>query len=242
MQLYLTSPRNTTENQGSSTHTQSQGQAAVPTEPSSGHSQPPPSNNAVSPAPPSKANGLLSSDYYLQLAERLLTAAKPPASLKAKTQGQYDGVPVTYLLEQILLHRVNKSPGNVLAYIDNDRWLSIIAFYEEEIGVQYPFLNLEELRRQVTEGSPRNAEEDHGLQPKSPSDSRPSRIQVENIAIHVLAIISIFADARAIAIANPWVEETYAETVARTQLQSAVNAADLCLLILAVSLEPMESA
>ncbi|RFU81704.1 fungal specific transcription factor domain-containing [Trichoderma arundinaceum] len=225
---------NTTESQSASTNTQSQGQVAQSTESSSGYSQPAAANNPTPPAaPPSKANGLLSSDYYLQLAERLLTAAKPTSAQKANNQGQYDGVPVTYLLEQLLLHRANRSPGNVLAYIDNDRWVSIIAFYDEEIGVQYPFLNLEELRRQVTEGDLSNAKDENPLQPKSPSDPKVKRSQIEDIAIHVLAIISIFADARAIGIANPWIEETYAATVARSQLQSTVNAADICLLILA---------
>jgi hypothetical protein len=234
--ICLTRVRNTTENEGSSTHSQSQGQAAPSTQPGSGHSQPAATNNVTSTAPP-KANGLLSSDYYLQLAERLLTAAKPTSTQKAKAQGQYDGVPVTYLLEQLLLHRANHTPGSALAYIDHDRWLNIIAFYEEEIGIQYPFLNLDELRRQITEGDMGNAKDDPSRQSKSPSDSKASRNQIEDIAIHVLAIIAIFADARTIGVANPWVEETYASTVARTQLDSSVNGADLCLLILAVSLE-----
>ncbi|KAL7943929.1 hypothetical protein V8C42DRAFT_327203 [Trichoderma barbatum] len=224
---------NPTESQSSSANAQTQGQTASSTDLGSGQPQPGATSIVTPPAPPSKANGLLSSDYYLQLAERLLTAAKPPSAQKTKNQGPYDGMPVTYLLEQLLLHRASKTPGNVLAFVDNDRWLSIIAFYEEEIGVQYPFLNLEELKRQVTEVDPRKAKDDHILPSQASSDTKPSRSQVENIAIHVLAIISIFADARAIGIANPWVEETYAATVARTQLQSIINAADLCLLILA---------
>ncbi|EHK18594.1 uncharacterized protein TRIVIDRAFT_194307 [Trichoderma virens Gv29-8] len=226
---YLTRVRNTTESQGSVTNAQIQSSV----EPISGQPQPGATNIATPPAPPSKANGLLSSDYYLQLAERLLTAAKPPSSQKAKSQGPYEGVPVTYLLEQLLAHRASKTTGNVLAFVDNDRWLSIIAFYEEEIGVQYPFLNLEELKRQVIEVDPRNAKDEHHLLSQPSSDAMPSRSQIENIAIHILAIISIFADARAIGIANPWIEETYAATVARTQIQSTINAADLCLLILA---------
>lgn len=223
---YLTQVRNTTESQGSAANTQTQGSA----EPFSGQPVSGTTNAATPPAPPSKANGLLSSDYYLQLAERLLTAAKPTSSQKAKSQGPYEGVPVTYLLEKLLVHRASKATGNVLAFVDNDRWLSIIAFYEEEIGVQYPFLNLEELKRRITETDSKNMKDE-----QSPSDTKPSRSQVENIAIHILAIISIFADARAIGIANPWVEEIYAATVARTQLSSTVDAADLCLLILAVS-------
>ncbi|KAL7908389.1 hypothetical protein GGI35DRAFT_470043 [Trichoderma velutinum] len=215
---------NTTESQGSAANTQIQASA----EPFSGQPVPGATNAATPPAPPSKANGLLSSDYYLQLAERLLTAAKPASSQKAKSQGPYEGVPVTYLLEKLLVHRASKATGNVLAFVDNDRWLSIIAFYEEEIGVQYPFLNLEELKRQITEFDSKNIKDE-----QSSSDTKPSRSQVENIAIHILAIISIFADARAIGIANPWVEEIYAETVAKSQLQSTINAADLCLLILA---------
>ncbi|PKK41575.1 hypothetical protein CI102_14569 [Trichoderma harzianum] len=216
---------NTTESQGSAATTQIQGSA----EPILGQNVSGASNAATPPNPPSKANGLLSSDYYLQLAERLLTAAKPTSNQKAKSQGPYEGVPVTYLLEKLLVHRASKATGNVLAFVDNDRWLSIIAFYEEEIGVQYPFLNLEELKRRITEiDNTQNMKDE-----QSPSDTRPSRSQVENIAIHILAIISIFADARAIGIANPWVEEVYAATVARTQLQSTVDAADLCLLILA---------
>ncbi|KAL6898514.1 hypothetical protein GGI43DRAFT_384812 [Trichoderma evansii] len=232
--MYLTCVRNTTENEGSSTRTQqSQAQAAPSSQPGQGHSQPVATNNVTSTSTaPAKANGLRSSDYYLQLAERLLTTTKPASAQKAKAQSQY-GVPVTYFLEKLLFHRANNAPGNALAYVDNDRWFSIIALYEEEIGIQYPFLNLDELRRQITEGDVRNSKDDPLRQPKLPPGAKASRIQIENIAIHVLAIISIFADARTIEIANPWIEEIYAGTVARTQLDSTVNAADLCLLILA---------
>ncbi|KAL9473239.1 hypothetical protein ACSS6W_007619 [Trichoderma asperelloides] len=224
---------NTVESDGSSTRTQSQGQAAPSSQPGQGHSQPAAINNVTpTSTAPAKANGLRSSDYYLQLAERLLTTTKPASTQKAKAQSQY-GVPVTYFLEKLLIHRANNAPGNALAYVDNDRWLNIIALYEEEIGIQYPFLNLDELRRQITEGDVRNTKDDSSRQPAPPPGGKASRIQIENIAIHVLAIISIFADARTIEIANPWVEEVYAGTVARTQLDSTVNAADLCLLILA---------
>lgn len=240
---YLTCVRNTTENEGSSTRTQqSQAQAAPSSQPGQGPSQPAASNSVTSTSTstaPAKANGLRSSDYYLQLAERLLTTTKPASTQKAKAQSQY-GVPVTYFLEKLLFHRANNAPGNALAYVDKDRWLSIIALYEEEIGIQYPFLNLDELRRQTTEGDVRNSKDDPSRQPELPPGAQASRIQIENIAIHVLAIISIFADARTIEIANPWIEEIYAGTVARTQLDSTVNAADLCLLILAVSLKQLE--
>ncbi|EHK46888.1 hypothetical protein TRIATDRAFT_306627 [Trichoderma atroviride IMI 206040] len=233
---HLTRLRNTTESEGSSsTRTQNQAQAAPSSQPGQGQSQPAATNSVTATAAsaaPANANGLRSSDYYLQLAERLLVTTKPASTQKAKAQSQY-GVPVTYFLEKLLFHRANNAPGNALAYVDNDRWLSIIALYEEEIGIQYPFLNLDELRREITEGDVRNAKDDHSRQPKPPPGAKASRIQIENIAIHVLAIISIFADARTIEIANPWVEEIYAATVARTQLDSTVNAADLCLLILA---------
>jgi hypothetical protein len=146
---------------------------------------------------------------------------------------------VTYFLEKLLFHRANNAPGNALVYVDNERWLSIIALYEEEIGIQYPFLNLDELRRQIIEGDVRNTQ-DESRQPKPPAGAKVNRTHIENIAIHVLAIISIFADARTTEIANPWVEEIYAGTVARAQLDSTVNAADLCLLILAVSLKQLE--
>ncbi|KAL7813655.1 hypothetical protein V8C44DRAFT_327443 [Trichoderma aethiopicum] len=223
---------NPAESQASSTNTVNQ-QAASSTDSRPGQSRHPGTASNTTPSAPSKANGLLSSDYYLQLAEKLLTAARPPSTQKAKPQNPYDGVPVTYLLEQLLLHRASNSPGDVLTFIDNERWISIISFYEEEIGVQYPFLNLEELKRQITEVNPKSAEDDHHVQPQSPPSTKVSRSQIEGIAIHILAIISIFADARAIGLANPWVEEVYAATVAKTQLQSTINAADLCLLILA---------
>lgn len=240
--IYLTCARNTTESEGSSTRTQNQAQAAPTSQPGQGYSQPAATSSVTSTSTstaPAKANGLRSSDYYLQLAERLLTTTKPASTQKAKAQSQY-GVPVTYFLEKLLFHRANNAPGNALAYVDNDRWLSIIALYEEEIGIQYPFLNLDELRRQITEGDVRNTNDEHSRQRQPPIGVTVSRIQIENIAIHVLAIISIFADARTIEIANPWIEEIYAGTVARTQLDSIVNAADLCLLILAVSLKQLE--
>lgn len=240
---HLTRFRNTTESEGSSsTRAQNQAQAAPSSQPGQGQSQPAATYNVTTTSAstaPAKANGLHSSDYYLQLAERLLVTTKPASTQKAKAQSQY-GVPVTYFLEKLLFHRANNAPGNALAYVDNDRWLSIIALYEEEIGIQYPFLNLDELRREITQGDVRNAKDDHSRQSKPPPGTKASRIQIENIAIHLLAIISIFADARTIEIANPWVEEIYAGTVARTQLDSTVNAADLCLLILAVSLKQLE--
>lgn len=239
--MYLTRLRNPTESESSSsTRAQNQAQAAPSSQPGQGQSQPAATYNVTTTSTaPAKANGLHSSDYYLQLAERLLVTTKPASSQKAKAQSQY-GVPVTYFLEKLLFHRANNAPGNALAYVDNDRWLSIIALYEEEIGIQYPFLNLDELRREITQGDVRSAKDDHSRQLKPPPGAKASRIQIENIAIHLLAIISIFADARTIEIANPWVEEIYAGTVARTQLDSAVNAADLCLLILAVSLKQLE--
>lgn len=240
---HLTRIRNTTESEGSSsTRTQNQAQAAPSSQLGQGQSQPAATNSVTTTsasAAPAKANGLRSSDYYLQLAERLLVTTKPASTQKAKAQSQY-GVPVTYFLEKLLFHRANSAPGNALAYVDNDRWLSIIALYEEEIGIQYPFLNLDELRREIIGADVRIAKDDSSRQPNPPPGAKASRIQIENIAIHVLAIISIFADARTIEIANPWVEEIYAGTVARTQLDSTVNAADLCLLILAVSLKQLK--
>lgn len=239
---HLTRLRNTTESEGSSS-TRMQNLAPAPSsQPGQGQPQPAAINSATTTSAstaPAKANGLRSSDYYLQLAERLLVTTKPASTQKAKAQSQY-GVPVTYFLEKLLFHRANNAPGNALAYVDNDRWLSIIALYEEEIGLQNPFLNLDELRREITEGDVRNTKDNPSRQPKPPPGAKASRIQIENIAIHVLAIISIFADARTIEIANPWVEEIYAATVARTQLDSTVNAADVCLLILAVSPNQLE--
>lgn len=181
-----------------------------------------------------------SSDYYLRLAEKRLIALSPEQSdsrqdcpIEVHTVGASS-------VRRLVEHRRRGSPGGVLAVFDTRTWVNILRKYNEEVGLQYPFVDLDELKRDIcnlaTSPSSRherqNEEEEmaaaQGLNqfhPESPN---------EQICILILTIIATLAEYDATKLANPIVEDVFKDVAIKTQLKS-VNESDLSLLILIVS-------
>ncbi|KAK7209422.1 hypothetical protein V2G26_016600 [Clonostachys chloroleuca] len=178
-----------------------------------------------------------SSDYYLRLAEKRLIALSPEQSdsrqdcpIEVHTVGASS-------VRRLVEHRRRGSPGGVLAVFDTRTWVNILRKYNEEVGLQYPFVDLDELKRDIcnlaTSPSSRherqNEEEEmaaaQGLNqfhPESPN---------EQICILILTIIATLAEYDATKLANPIVEDVFKDVAIKTQLKS-VNESDLSLLIL----------
>ncbi|KAK5989529.1 hypothetical protein PT974_11056 [Cladobotryum mycophilum] len=163
---------------------------------------------AATPSPTAKLAG---SDYYLHLAEKLLITSEPQKQ-NAQTAKPRQSIAGTLVLQQLILQRNPGSPGSVLALVDNERWLGITAAYEEEVGLQSS--------RCTAGGSP----------PRENDGSDQER--VEDIAILVLAIVSLLTDPDVTRVADSWAEKTYAAVCTRTQLKFDVDIADLSVCIL----------
>ncbi|KPM41901.1 hypothetical protein AK830_g4608 [Neonectria ditissima] len=164
------------------------------------------------------------SDYYLRLAEKRLVALSPEnagAPLPAGRTSLVGAEPMRHLIQQ----RRAGSPGGVLAALDAEYWMKVLAIYEEEVGVQYPFLDVDILRQEIMAAKRNRSRTATGV----PRTRKQERIEDMTIVIH--AIVSTLADPTAIDIANPAAEEIFAGAVGRTQLNGA-SKEELIVLIL----------
>ncbi|KOS18786.1 putative transcriptional regulatory protein [Escovopsis weberi] len=101
--------------------------------------------NTATPIPPVTVPG---SDYYLHLAEKFLITSEPQ---KNDSQNAKHPHPVAgkLVLQSLIFQQDSGPPGSALTLIDTDRWLGILAAYQEEIGMQYPFLDIEQLKDDI---------------------------------------------------------------------------------------------
>ncbi|KAJ4245820.1 hypothetical protein NW762_013944 [Fusarium torreyae] len=124
----------------------------------------------------------------------------------------------------ILFVQGNVSPRAVLETLDENFWSRVLRIYEEEVGMMYPFLDIDQLSREMFERRRRSYFE-------SPPSSSLYGDGVGNIAFLVLAIVSSFEGSKAVEMANPVVEETFVSTIPKIHLQSP-GLSDLTLLVL----------
>ncbi|KAJ9426025.1 hypothetical protein QL093DRAFT_2630073 [Fusarium oxysporum] len=114
------------------------------------------------------------------------------------------------------------SPRGALEALDQSFWCRILAIYEEEVGMMYPFLDIDQLSHEIIDGKTRSGFD------CPPSSSLYSE-GVGNIAFLVLAIVSSFEGSKAVEIASPVVEEAFVSTIPKIHLQSP-DLGDLTLL------------
>lgn len=181
---------------------------------------PAPGVRVSEPAAPSLSDRLGDSDYYIRLAEKRLTALSPeqasaPRQKRRKTSIGSD------MLQDMINRRGN--PGAVLACLDVDHWAEVLSIYEDEIGLQYPYLDVENLKRRIRLAK----QETFG---KETSRARGSE-RIEDLALMVHAIVSILADSAAGDVVNALAEEIFTTVTGRAQLNGA-DKDDLSLLIL----------
>ncbi|KAF5971724.1 fungal specific transcription factor factor [Fusarium coicis] len=85
------------------------------------------------------------------------------------------------------------SPQGILNAVDQSFWCQVLAIYEEEVGLMYPFLNTNQLSHEIIE-KPRQSYSDH------PHSSSLYGENIANIAFLVLAIVSSLESSKAVAI------------------------------------------
>lgn len=165
-----------------------------------------------------------SSDYYLRLAEKRLGDLSPGPGRSLFGSGRQQQLMIgSHIMQQLIDHRGTGSPARNFAPLDKELWIRIVDIYEEEVALQYPFLDLENLRLRV-----RTA----GTQ----SDNAPipeDQAGVEDIMALVLSVASSIVDPGTLRVANTFVEGLFSAAMVRTQL-GAVNKTDLSIIILAV--------
>lgn len=162
------------------------------------------------------------SDYYLRLAERRLAALSPEQSSPPRQRRRKTSIGTEMLCD--LLKR-RGTPGAVLAGLEVDYWMEVLSIYEDEIGLQYPFLDMDDLRRKI-----KRAKQDR-LGTETLRTRGGERI--EDLALMVHAIVCILADPEAGDLVNTFAEDVYVAAMGRCQLNGA-NKDDLSLLILSV--------
>ncbi|KAF5668317.1 fungal specific transcription factor factor [Fusarium denticulatum] len=116
------------------------------------------------------------------------------------------------------------SPHGVLNAVDQSFWCQVLAIYEEEVGMMYPFLDINQLSHEIIE-KPTQSYSDY------PHSSSHYGESIANIAFLVLAIVSSFEGSKSVEIVSPVVEEAFVSTIPKIYLQSP-GLGDLTLLSL----------
>ncbi|KAF5571325.1 fungal specific transcription factor factor domain-containing protein [Fusarium pseudoanthophilum] len=158
-------------------------------------------------------------DDYIRLTERQLFQADHQSDILIADH--YSEGLVTRKLD-VLLAQGSVSPRVALEALDQSFWGQVLAIYEEEVGMMYPFLDITQLRQELLDGRTLSA-----------FDYATSLYGegIENIAFLVLAIVSSFEGSKAVKIVSPIVKEAFISTIPKIHLQSP-NLGDLTLLTL----------
>lgn len=150
--------------------------------------------------------GPATSDYYFGIAKNRLAVSG--SGQNGSPQGlNFPAVDGYLQLRKLLEHIQNGSPNGFFAALSQDCWDSILLAYHEEIGLQYPFVDLNELRKDI------------GLETtlKTDRDSL-QHSQLSGIATLILAIVAIFTDYESLDASDALVEDIFSGAIARAHL------------------------
>ncbi|KAM3450213.1 hypothetical protein MY3296_006322 [Beauveria thailandica] len=164
-----------------------------------------------------------SSDYYLRLAEKRLGDLSPGPGRSLFGSGRQQQLMIgSHIMQQLIDHRKTGAAPGTFAPLDKELWIRIIDIYEEEVALQYPFLDLEDLRHRIRASTP----------PSETNPASPDQAAIEDIMSLVLSVASSIVDPGTLPVANSFVESLFSAAMLRTQL-GAVNKSDLSIIILA---------
>lgn len=136
-------------------------------------------------------------------------------------------------MRQAVAYRQNSPSRKVLEVFDVDSWVQILQIYEEEIGLQYPCLDIRHLVGRICQiKTELNQAEGHGEE--ATANVPPRDRNVHDIAFVILAIISAFVDPSATELSDTFVGEICGTRMLNTHLRN-VDVEDLKLLVLTVS-------
>ncbi|KAF5723730.1 fungal specific transcription factor factor domain-containing protein [Fusarium mundagurra] len=157
-----------------------------------------------------------------------MDAVKPAHGVSIHGQHVID-LPVVHLgfvsreLDRLFVHG-GVTPQGALETLDHSFWCRVLEVYEEEVGMMYPFLDINQQSHEILK-----------RQTQSYSGSLRSGSLygegISNIAFLVLAIVSSFEGSKPVEIVSLIVEEVFVSTIPKIRLQSP-NLGDLTLLAL----------
>ncbi|EWZ02829.1 hypothetical protein FOYG_02051 [Fusarium oxysporum NRRL 32931] len=138
-------------------------------------------------------------DDFIRLTERQLFQADPQSN--NSSANSFSGGFVSRELDMLCVQgRI--SPRGTLDALDQSFWCRILAVYEEEVGMMYPFLDIDQLSHEIIDGKTRPGFD-------CPPSSSLYGKGVGTIAFFVLAIVSSFEGSKAVEMASPVVEEAF---------------------------------
>ncbi|EFW99796.1 fungal specific transcription factor domain containing protein [Grosmannia clavigera kw1407] len=149
---------------------------------------------------------LANSDHYLGVARRHLTASISEHE-KIRQFSCSPAVDGPKELQKLVNHRLHGSPGGVLAALSEECWADILYTYDEEIGLQYPFLDIADLQRDISQAVHQRAD-----------GYFSQHDQISDIATLILAVVAIFTDSDSAEISNALVQNIFTDAIARTHL------------------------
>ncbi|KAM4061185.1 fungal specific transcription factor [Hirsutella rhossiliensis] len=172
-----------------------------------------------------------SADYYLGLAGKILAASGPGRDDSRRLPGQAETIELQRLREMMEWHDAG-APGVVLLRILSEhQWARVLNAYEEEVGLQYPFLDLEALKREIQSAHQSDPNARRGLSHSDHQGLEGLRDCAHGNALMVATIVFTLADPNAAGVADSMVEEVHAAALIRSQL-SGIEQHDLSVLIL----------
>lgn len=185
------------------------------------------SQSLPSPASPSRPGA---SDYYLTLARQRLTAISPGASVPQEQDHDVEPAGMARI-KSLVQQDINPAglPPSTLSLSD---WMQIIQVYEEETGLQYPFLDIQALQEAIRSTKKASTQgRSERLDAHAPRRRYQGRI--DEVSTLIFSAVSILADPASAERSKRSVEAIYGGAVSRSQLGN-LNEDDLVLIILAV--------
>jgi hypothetical protein len=166
-------------------------------------------------------------DYSIRLGENNFGSVMNEASrkLSGKPASNFLGVDQ---IRRAIEYRTVGSIGGALAAFDMETWMGVLQLWDEEVGLQYPLLNIHQLLNEI-DGAKQNA--------ASPKPSPSSNYQyAADIAFLVLAILSCIKDASAIEVADPAVQQLHGIVLVQVHT-GRLRRESMVLLLLTVSID-----
>ncbi|KAJ6442397.1 fungal specific transcription factor [Purpureocillium lavendulum] len=171
-----------------------------------------------------------SSEYYLKLAGRFLASSRPQPEGAAEAVVESTTVDI-HSLQRLTDHHRAGDPADIFGLLSETQWAGILQSYQEECGLQYPCLDLDELKYEIRTASRGKAGPNPQSGTRSRSDASMQKQRLGDIALLIAAIVSTLADPKAIEVADSTVDEIHAAALVKTHL-SSIDLDDLTLLIL----------
>ncbi|RSM09061.1 hypothetical protein CDV31_007828 [Fusarium ambrosium] len=168
------------------------------------------------------------SDYYLTLAQQRLTAISPEGN--APQEQDHDVEQAGMVRMKFLVQQCINATGTPLSTLSLSDWMQIIQVYEEEIGLQYPFLDIQELQETIR-STKQGTSQGRSERLDGHISGRRYQDRLDDILTLIFYTVSILADPASTERSKPSVEAIYGGAVSRSQLGN-LNEDDLVLIIL----------